>query len=336
VAALRPVFARLVSFATYPALVVGPVVVAGGLLAAGLSPMLTLTLAFLASLLVLLVLERRFPHVASWNGPAAGRRQDVVYLLVASALLPVGRLAGRSLAALATLALLPFARGGGPPWDDVPTWMTLTLAFLLADLGKYGMHRLAHERAWLWRFHAEHHAPVGMRALNATRLHPVNLLWNLALDAGLPLAFGLGGRGVALLAVFRGSVSLLQHANVELRLGVLDWVFSTPTLHQWHHSAVLDESNANYGSTLIVWDVLFGTRRLPKARAVPAALGLAEGLPHPTALLHQLVWPWCHARAATGVVQVTDALLSEGFSDGEVANTMGENTIRVLLQGLPP
>jgi sterol desaturase/sphingolipid hydroxylase (fatty acid hydroxylase superfamily) len=144
---------------TYPALVIVPVVVAARLLDAGRSPTLTLTLAFVASLLILVVLERVFPHVAAWNGPAAERRQDLVYLLAASALLPVGRFAGQLLATLATVALVPFVRGGGPPWNGWPGWMTLTLAFLLADLGKYGMHRLAHERAWLWRFHAEHHAP---------------------------------------------------------------------------------------------------------------------------------------------------------------------------------
>ena len=312
----RRAFPRFVSLATYPALVIVPVVVAARLLDAGRSPTLTLTLAFVASLLILVVLERVFPHVAAWNGPAAERRQDLVYLLAASALLPVGRFAGQLLATLATVALVPFVRGGGPPWNGWPGWMTLTLAFLLADLGKYGMHRLAHERAWLWRFHAEHHAPRRMYSLNATRLHPVNLLWNLALDAGLPLAFGLGGRGVVLLAVFRGSLSLLQHANVELRLGVLDWVFSTPTIHQWHHSAVLDEANANYGSALIVWDVLFGTRRLPTAHAVPAALGLADARPHPIALLQQLVWPWCHARAAT-------CRFTRGWARDEIATGQG-------------
>jgi membrane dipeptidase len=30
---------------------------------------------------------------------------------------------------------------------------------------------------------------------------------------------------------------------------------------------------------------------------------------------------------ATGLVQITDALLAEGFSDGEVAAIMGENLI---------
>jgi membrane dipeptidase len=38
----------------------------------------------------------------------------------------------------------------------------------------------------------------------------------------------------------------------------------------------------------------------------------------------------------SGVAQVTDALLAEGFTDDEIARIMGQNTLRLLMQGLPP
>ena len=38
---------------------------------------------------------------------------------------------------------------------------------------------------------------------------------------------------------------------------------------------------------------------------------------------------------ATGMVQVTDALLEEGFSDGEIRAVMGGNALRVLAEALP-
>jgi membrane dipeptidase len=37
----------------------------------------------------------------------------------------------------------------------------------------------------------------------------------------------------------------------------------------------------------------------------------------------------------TGVVEVTDALLAEGFNENEIRMIMGENAVRFLLQGLP-
>ena len=38
---------------------------------------------------------------------------------------------------------------------------------------------------------------------------------------------------------------------------------------------------------------------------------------------------------ATGMVQITDALLGEGFSDDEIAAVMGGNALRVLTESLP-
>lgn len=284
-----------VARAAYPGVLFGSVLFAERLLAREVPPALASTLSFLAVLLVTLGLERVSPHVASWNAPRHEVRQDVAYLLLAAVLQPLGKLAGLALASAVSLAIVALI--GPHELVGLPTSARALIAFAAADLGKYALHRLAHERAGWWRFHAEHHAPRRMYALNATRLHPVNLLWNLGLDAAAPALLGLDLRTATLLAVLRGSVSILQHANVRLVLGPLSWVFSTPELHQWHHSSELGEANSNYGSTLIVWDVLFGTRRWPRDRAVPTTLGIADGAVRPGALRGQIVWPFCQGRA---------------------------------------
>ena len=51
----------------------------------------------------------------------------------------------------------------------------------------------------------------------------------------------------------------LCHANLPLRPGLFGWFFNTPEWHQLHHSLNYDESNTNYGCTLIIWDRIFGT-----------------------------------------------------------------------------
>ena len=58
----------------------------------------------------------------------------------------------------------------------------------------------------------------------------------------------------------------------------------------------LTNSNANYGSNLIVWDVLFGTRKLPSA---PVTTTL--GLPHasPRTFFGQLSYPFTFSRWAS-------------------------------------
>jgi sterol desaturase/sphingolipid hydroxylase (fatty acid hydroxylase superfamily) len=295
---LRGALEWVVARATYPAIVVSSLLFAQALMRHGIAAGLATSIAFVAVMLATAVLERIRPHERAWNAPLSDARQDLAYLALASVLQSAGKLVGQLLAAGVSLVLLE-AFGARTGLVSVPLWARVALALLLADLGKYALHRLAHERPWWWRFHAEHHAPARMYSLNATRLHPVNLLWNVALDAAAPVLLGLDARAVVLVAVLRGTISVLQHANVRLVLGPLNWIFSTPALHQWHHSAALGEANSNYGSTLIVWDLLFGTRQLPSERRAPVALGLADGAPHPRDLSHQLVSPWCASRASS-------------------------------------
>ncbi len=158
-------------------------------------------------------------------------------------------------------------------------------------------HRIAHERPGWWRFHAAHQAPSSMYSLNGVRIHPVNLAWNLGADTFAALALGLDGTTFALVGSFRSVIAVLQHADLDLNLRGLNLVFSTPDLHRFHHSANLAEGNTNYGSTLIVWYVMFGTRFLRVG--APRELGLSGNQWHPKGFVATLCWPfWKRCRAA--------------------------------------
>ena len=49
---------------------------------------------------------------------------------------------------------------------------------------------------------------------------------------------------------------------MRLRYGFLNYIVGSAETHRWHHSREPREANANYGNTVIVWDLLFGTRLL--------------------------------------------------------------------------
>lgn len=291
---LRCLVGCVAARAAYPVVIASVVAGAYVALGGGAPPAAVVIVAFLATLAVASALERALPFEPRARPNRSEILGDLGYLGLAAALQPIGKSIGALAGGLAAVAV-----GGEGAGVTIPTWMKLALALLAADLAKYALHRASHEWAWLFRFHAEHHAPDRLYALNGVRLHPVNLLWNLALDAAPVALLGLDARSAALLAVARGAVAVLQHTDADLRLGPLDWVFSTPTLHRFHHATDLAEANANYGSTLIVWDVLFGTRRLPRDRRAPAALGLAGGAVHPLGLRAELLWPICAPRAST-------------------------------------
>jgi sterol desaturase/sphingolipid hydroxylase (fatty acid hydroxylase superfamily) len=138
--------------------------------------------------------------------------------------------------------------------------------------------------------------------VNAARFHPIDLLL-LYVVGYLPLvALGCPGEVFFLFALFDAVFGMLQHSNVDVRLGPLNLVFSMAEPHRWHHSRRLGEANANYGSNLIVWDHVFGTYLLPTDRPGPDAIGIADLPRFPGGYVAQLAAPfrWKAVRREAG------------------------------------
>ena len=180
-----------------------------------------------------------------------------------------------------------------------PLLLQLALALVIAELPQYWLHRWQHERDWLWRFHAVHHSAPRLYWLNAARFHPVDL-GLLYLVGYVPLvALGCPEETIMLFALFDAVFGMLQHSNIGVRLGPLNYVFSMAEPHRWHHSRVLGEANSNYGSNLIVWDLVFGSFFLPAERQPPAAIGIADMPAFPQTWPAQMLAPfrWHQLRA---------------------------------------
>ena len=254
-----------------------PIVVGGGLTLAGLGIALGLEpaiAAYAAAILggaLILALERILPYRARWHPSRSELWLDTLYLVgVQTALPAVLALTVAAPLALASRRLEWSVTGFWPhAW---PIWAQVVCMLLAADLLRYALHVAAHRWPPLWRLHATHHAPEKLYALSVARFHPLEKSLQYTLDA-LPFALlGVQAEVLALYFVFYALNGLLQHANVDVRLGWLNWVVSGPELHRWHHSRIASECAANFGNNLIVWDVIFGTRRLPRYRSV-ARLG---------------------------------------------------------------
>ena len=187
---------------------------------------------------------------------------------------------------------------GGSLWPTAwPLALQVVLAALVGEFGAYWIHRLAHERPLLWRIHALHHTPDRLYTLSAGRTHPINVCLSYGAQTAPLVALGAGGDVLALVSVLIGVPGLLQHANVHMATRAWSWVFSTAAVHRWHHSTVIAESNANYGSTLSVWDWVFGTRFLPASADAPKEVGI-EGIAMPQSYLGQLAIPFRWRRFA--------------------------------------
>jgi len=296
-----------------------PVVLGGGVLyavrqiEAGVPPFEAIGLPTLVSYFVIAGLERFFYWQKGWLHSQGDLKVDVVHLLVSGLFTTRMLEIPIRLGAIAAAAWLA-SRTGGSLWPtEWSLWLQLPLALVFGEFFLYWIHRLTHEYDLLWRFHAMHHSAPRLYFLNAVRFHPVDIAFS-TFSPMIPLILvGADDRVIALFGLVSAVHGLFQHANLVLRLGPLNWFFSMAELHRWHHSRLLEESNTNFGQNLIVWDIVFGTRFLPKDREPPSDIGIA-GLPaFPMDYWGQLMSPlrWRRIREESGEMGAGPTLLSE-------------------------
>ena len=110
----------------------------------------------------------------------------------------------------------------------LPVWMQAALMMLLADLGRYWLHRAFHTFAPMWRLHAVHHSPHRLYWLNVGRFHPIEKIIQYAFNA-LPFALlGVSTEVLAVYLVFYALNGFYQHSNCLVRLGPLSYLVAEP------------------------------------------------------------------------------------------------------------
>jgi sterol desaturase/sphingolipid hydroxylase (fatty acid hydroxylase superfamily) len=246
---------------------------------AGLNPMVSAVAISFGAMPVVALLERLLPYRKDWNENDGDVGADVLHLTLHQILMPnlmKPIWAGVLVGVTATLA----DRFGSNLWPaGWPLLAQLFLMLLIAEFGRYWVHRWSHEWPWLWRLHAVHHSPNRLYWMNAGRVHTLEKVLFLIPEVVPFILLGTNIETLALYAIFNSVHGLLQHSNIYLKAGPLNYVFSLTELHRWHHSKVIQESNHNYGNNLILWDIVFGTWYLPRDREVGIIGLLNRGYP---------------------------------------------------------
>ncbi|MCX8227596.1 MAG: sterol desaturase family protein [Sulfitobacter sp.] len=159
-------------------------------------------------------------------------------------------------ASLGFVALLPFYYL--TPLSIPMTGWTWLLAFLAADFTYYWMHRLEHEHRILWASHSVHHSSKDYNLTVGFRLSVVEGLFEWAfLIPMILIGFTPFQAIVGLLLV--AQYQHWVHTERVTKLGWLDEVFNTPSVHRVHHGSNRQYLDKNYGGVLMIWDKLFGT-----------------------------------------------------------------------------
>lgn len=216
---------------------------------------------------------------------------DIAFALMGPVLNIVGvaaivTLAGLSLFWLPGLALRPLV-------SLIPAVALPFVAFVIFDFVAYWGHRWAHEVPMLWRFHAVHHSPEHMDWISGFRIHPFDGVV-LAPAIALLLGAGIDAEITGVIAIIQIALGLFFHANVRLRLRLLDRIVANPEFHHWHHANETDAIGHNYAGALPIWDLIFGTYFMPRTERRPAHYGV-DGYP-PRTMWSLLTYPLAGAR----------------------------------------
>lgn len=144
------------------------------------------------------------------------------------------------------------------PFEIPINGWTWVLAFFVADFTYYWMHRIEHEHRILWANHSVHHSSEDYNLTISMRLSIVEsaIEW-IFLVPMILIGFVPFQAVVAL--IFVAQYQTWIHTERIVKLGWLDEVFNTPSVHRVHHGSNRKYLDKNYGGVLIIWDKIFGT-----------------------------------------------------------------------------
>jgi sterol desaturase/sphingolipid hydroxylase (fatty acid hydroxylase superfamily) len=186
--------------------------------------------------------------------------------------------------------LIAFYDNGHGPLATLPLWLQAVLFLVLSDFMAYWLHRMFHGGGF-WKYHAVHHSSEDLDWISAARFHPVNLLLGtIGIDVILLMA-GISPNVMLWVGPFNIFHSAFVHANLSWDLGVFRYVLATPVFHRWHHTALEEGGNTNFAGTFPVWDLLFGTFRMPAGR-LPDNYGVDDQATFPREFAGQLAYPF--------------------------------------------
>ncbi len=140
----------------------------------------------------------------------------------------------------------------------LPTWAAWVAAIVGVDFVYYWWHRLSHEVNFLWAAHGVHHQSEDYNLAVALRQSIFTSLTFFPFMLGLAF-LGVPPLQIATVNAFSQLYQFWIHTELVPKLGPVEGLINTPSLHRVHHAINPRYLDRNHGATWMVWDRLFGT-----------------------------------------------------------------------------
>lgn len=242
---------------------------------------------FLSILILMMLLERRRParkppikNSVRW---VANFGLVIISSIVARLTIPVG---------LTAIALYNQSHQIGVfNLIILPDTLAFVLSLFILDLVIYWQHRLFHQVPILWRLHRVHHADSHVDTSTGLRFHPLEILLSIVVKLIIVCAFGIPAIAVLIFEITLNGLALFNHANIRLPNAIekpLRLILMTQILHRIHHSQEVNETNTNFGFSVVWWDKLFNSYKgAAKKPDINLEIGLKE---YPIATENAKLW----------------------------------------------
>jgi alkylglycerol monooxygenase len=166
-----------------------------------------------------------------------------------------------------------------------PSILLWAALLILTDLIWYWYHRLAHEVNVLWAAHVVHHQSEDFNYTVSARITVFQAFIRMCFWAVLPV-IGFPAAMLISVQLVHGLYPFFIHTRTIGKLGILEYIFVTPSHHRVHHASNEQYLDKNYGDVFIIWDKLFGTFQVEGEEPV---YGLTKPLES-----HSFLWQHFH------------------------------------------
>jgi len=189
----------------------------------------------------------------------------------------------RTLFPLLPVALAQFAGTRG--WGlfnmlHTPHWLKILLSFVILDFIIYLQHLLFHYTPILWRLHRMHHTDLDLDVTSGNRFHPLEIIISMLIKMAAVILLGAPSEAVLAFEVVLNACAMFNHGNIRLPAAfdrLLRLILVTPDMHRVHHSAIVRETNCNFGFNHPWWDRICGTYiPQPEKGHLEMTIGLKE------------------------------------------------------------
>lgn len=137
-------------------------------------------------------------------------------------------------------------------------WYIFVLAQFADDFTYYWFHRANHEIRLLWAAHIVHHSSDHFNLGTAIRNGWFTLLYKPFFYMWMP-AIGFPVEVVIFALAIESFWQFQLHSQYVPKMGWVEKIFNTHTMHQVHHAQNVEYLDKNHGGFLNIFDKIFGT-----------------------------------------------------------------------------